>query len=150
METADQCLGYNNQYMNKTDISFQNQGTTIKNLKTQVDQTTIALSPRVLDTLPINAVVNPNESVTSVTIRSDVQLPEIHVNRPVENKENEPSTDEEHVEQTKQTSDNKESSDTPQVKSTIPIKPYEHPIPLSSEITKARVRQAILRLSSFF
>ncbi|KAL2497779.1 Uncharacterized protein Adt_23329 [Abeliophyllum distichum] len=105
--------------MNKTNISFQNQGASIKNLETQVDQIAIALSPRVLDTLPINAEMNPNESVTSVTIRSDIQLPEIHVNRPVANKENEPSTDEEHVEQIEQTSDIKESSDTQHVTSTI-------------------------------
>ncbi|KAL2532534.1 Uncharacterized protein Adt_05885 [Abeliophyllum distichum] len=68
--------------------------------RTLLEDILVAISARVPDTLPSNTDVNPKESVTAVTTRSVVQLPEIHVNRPVANKEHVPSTDEEHVEQT--------------------------------------------------
>ncbi|KAL2497651.1 Uncharacterized protein Adt_23201 [Abeliophyllum distichum] len=113
-------------------------------------QMIVAISARVLGTLASNTEVNPKESVTAITTKSEVQLSEIHVKRSVANKEKVSSTDEEHMEQTEQTTDIIESSGTPQVKATVPIKPYEPPISISSEITKARVRQAILQLSSFF
>ncbi|KAL2461703.1 Uncharacterized protein Adt_45123 [Abeliophyllum distichum] len=88
------------QYMNGTETSFQNQSASIKNLETQMGQMAVAISARVPDMLPSNTEVNPKESVKAVTTRSGVQLPEIHVKRPVANKEHVPSTDEEHVEQT--------------------------------------------------
>ncbi|KAL2491248.1 Uncharacterized protein Adt_26876 [Abeliophyllum distichum] len=78
---------------------------------------------RVPVTLPRNIEVNSKENVTAITTSSEVKLPEIHVKRPVANKENEPSTNEEHVEQTEQIADVIESSGTPQVKATVPIKP---------------------------
>ncbi|KAL2490725.1 Uncharacterized protein Adt_26353 [Abeliophyllum distichum] len=123
METADRCLGSNNQYMNKADISFQNQGASIKNLEIQMGQMAVAISGSVLDTLPSNTEVNSKENVTVITARSEVQLPEIHVKRSVANKEKVPSIDEEHVEQTEQTTYIIESSGTPQVKATVHIKP---------------------------
>ncbi|KAL2526200.1 Uncharacterized protein Adt_11254 [Abeliophyllum distichum] len=86
------------------------------------------------DTLPSNTEVNPKENVAAITTRSEVQLPKIHVKMPVANKEKVPSTDEEHVEQTEQTTYIKESSGIPQVKATVPIKPYEPPVPLSQRL----------------
>ncbi|KAL2471784.1 Uncharacterized protein Adt_39920 [Abeliophyllum distichum] len=114
--------------MRKTEPSFQNQGASINNLETQVDQIAVAISGRVPGTLPSNIKVNPNKSVTVVTTKSGVQLPEIYVKRSVENKEKVSPTDEEHVEQTEQISAIKESSGTPQVKATVPVRPFELPI----------------------
>ncbi|KAL2512803.1 Uncharacterized protein Adt_18403 [Abeliophyllum distichum] len=94
-------------------------------------QMAVAISARVPDTLPSNTEVNPKESVTAVTTRSGVQLPKIHVKRPVANKEHVPSTNEEHVEQTEQPEqivDIKKSSNTPHAKTTVPIKSSEPPI----------------------
>ncbi|KAL2455450.1 Uncharacterized protein Adt_47274 [Abeliophyllum distichum] len=82
------------QFMKQTEINLQNQSASIKNLETQMGQMAVAISARVPDTLPSNIEVNPKESVTAVTTRSVVQLPEIHVKRPVANKEHIPSTDE--------------------------------------------------------
>ncbi|KAL2532472.1 Uncharacterized protein Adt_05823 [Abeliophyllum distichum] len=88
------------QYVNKREINFQNQGASIKNLETKVGQIVVAILDRVPGTLPSNTVVNPKEHVKAIPTRSGVQLSDIHVKRPVANKENVPSTDEEHVEQT--------------------------------------------------
>ncbi|KAL2486257.1 Uncharacterized protein Adt_31013 [Abeliophyllum distichum] len=117
------------QFMNKTETNFQNQGAVIKNLETQMGQMAITLSGRAPSTLPSNTEVNPKDHVKAITTRSRVQLPEIHVKRSVANKEMVTSTDEEHVEQTEQTTAMKESSGTPQVKATIRIKAYDPPIP---------------------
>ncbi|KAL2486465.1 reverse transcriptase [Abeliophyllum distichum] len=108
-----------NQFMRQTEINLQNQSASIKNLEIQMGQMTVAISGSVPDTLPINTEVNTKENVTAITTRNEVQLPEIYVKRPVGNKENESSTDEEHMEQTEQTIDIKESSDTPRVKATF-------------------------------
>ncbi|KAL2453097.1 Uncharacterized protein Adt_49403 [Abeliophyllum distichum] len=96
-------------FVNTTETNFQNQGAAIKNLETQMGQMAIALSGRAPGTLPSNTEVNPKEHVKAITTRSGVQLPEIHVKRPVTNKDLVPSTDEEHVEQTEQTTIIKES-----------------------------------------
>ncbi|KAL2462264.1 Uncharacterized protein Adt_45684 [Abeliophyllum distichum] len=65
------------------------------------------------DTLPNNIVTNPKELVNAITIRSGVQLPEIHVKRPEKNdeqltieeeevgKQDEKSKEEEYVEKEK-------------------------------------------------
>ncbi|KAL2466093.1 Uncharacterized protein Adt_41944 [Abeliophyllum distichum] len=113
------------QFMKQTEINLQNQSASIKNLETKIGQMAVAISARVPDTLPSNTEVNPKESVTAVTTRSGVQLPEIHVKRPITKKEHVLSTDEEHVELAEQPEhivDIKESSNTPQTKTTIPIK----------------------------
>ncbi|KAL2492090.1 Uncharacterized protein Adt_27718 [Abeliophyllum distichum] len=116
------------QFMNKTKTNIQNQGTSIKNLETQIDQMAIALSGRAPSTLPSNTEVNSKERVKAITTRSRVQLPDIHVKRSVANKEMVPSTDVEHMEQTEQTTTMKESSGTPLVKATVPINSYDPPI----------------------
>ncbi|KAL2465118.1 Uncharacterized protein Adt_40969 [Abeliophyllum distichum] len=73
-----------------------------------------------------------------------------YVMRSVANKEMVPSTEEEHVEQTEQTTAMKESSGTPQVKATVPIKAYDPPIPISSEVTKStRASINLMPLSIF-
>ncbi|KAL2486517.1 Uncharacterized protein Adt_31273 [Abeliophyllum distichum] len=115
--------------MRKTETSFQNQGASIKNLETQMGHMVIALSGRAPGTLPSNIEVNPKEHVKAITTRSGVQLPEIHVKRSIPNNEKVSSTNEEHVEQTEQPTYIKESSGTPHVKATVPIKPYDPPIP---------------------
>ncbi|KAL2453385.1 Uncharacterized protein Adt_49116 [Abeliophyllum distichum] len=112
------------QFMRQIEINFQNQGASIKNLEIQMGQTVVAISCSVPDTLPSNTEVNPKENVMTITTRSDIQLPKIHVKRPVVNKEKVPFNDEEHVKQTEQTTNIKESSGTPQVKAIVHIKPY--------------------------
>ncbi|KAL2505552.1 Uncharacterized protein Adt_21173 [Abeliophyllum distichum] len=96
----------------------------------------VAISGSVPNMLPSNTEVNPKENVTAITIRSEVQLPEIHVKRPVANKKKVLSTDEEHVEQTEQTTYIKQSLGTPQVTATVFIKPYEPLIPLNQRLRK--------------
>ncbi|KAL2487249.1 Uncharacterized protein Adt_32005 [Abeliophyllum distichum] len=89
----------------------------------------VAMSSRLRCTLSSNTEVNPREQVHAITTRNRVQLLKIYAKKLVANKENVPSTNEEHVEQTEQTIDIKEISGTPQVKASIPIKPYESSIP---------------------
>ncbi|KAL2497885.1 Uncharacterized protein Adt_23435 [Abeliophyllum distichum] len=116
-------------------------------------QMAVAISGSVPDTLPSNTEVNSKENVIAITTRSEVQLPEIHIKRSVANKEKVSSIDEENVEQTEQTTYIIESSGTPQVKATVPIKPYEPPTLFPQRLqkheldkqfsnsTKARVKQ---------
>ncbi|KAL2505646.1 Uncharacterized protein Adt_21267 [Abeliophyllum distichum] len=101
-DILDKFIEKTDQIMKQTKINLQNQSTSIKNLKTRMGQMVVAISARVPDTLLNNTKVNPKESVTAVTTRSVVQLPEIHVKRPFANKEHVSSTDEEHVEQNEQ------------------------------------------------
>ncbi|KAL2542459.1 Uncharacterized protein Adt_03437 [Abeliophyllum distichum] len=129
IEKTNKFIEKTDQFMRQTEINFQNQNASIKNLEIQMGQMAFAISARVLGTLASNTEVNPKESVTAITTKSEVQLLEIHVKRSVSHKEMVPSTDEEHVEQTKQTTDIIESSGTPQVKATVPINPYEPLIP---------------------
>ncbi|KAL2518134.1 Uncharacterized protein Adt_14381 [Abeliophyllum distichum] len=87
-------------------------------------QMAVAMSSRLQGTLPRNTEVNPTEQVHEISIRSEIQLPEIYIKRPVANKEKVLSTNEEHVVQT-ETVDIKESSGIPHVKATVPVKLYE-------------------------
>ncbi|KAL2485368.1 Uncharacterized protein Adt_30124 [Abeliophyllum distichum] len=113
IKKTDKLIEKTDQFMRQTEINFQNQDASIKNLKIRIGQMAVAISARVLGTLASNTEVNPKENVTALTTKSEVQLPEIHVQRSVANKEKVPSTDEEHVEQTEQTTDIIESSGTP-------------------------------------
>ncbi|KAL2466103.1 Uncharacterized protein Adt_41954 [Abeliophyllum distichum] len=131
------------------EINLQNQSDSINNLEPKMGQMADAISARVLDTLPSNTKVNPKESVTAVTTRSGVQLPEIQVNRPIAKKEHVLSTDEEHVElaeQPEQIVDIKESSNIPQTKSTIPIKSSE---PLISFLQRLQKYELDKKFSNF-
>ncbi|KAL2541758.1 Uncharacterized protein Adt_02736 [Abeliophyllum distichum] len=65
----------------------------------------------------------------------------MHIKRPVAYKEKVHSTDEEHVEQTKQAVDIEESSITPQVKAAASIKPYEPPIPYPQRLNPKKKKQ---------
>ncbi|KAL2533229.1 Uncharacterized protein Adt_06580 [Abeliophyllum distichum] len=94
----------------------------------------VAILGKLQDTLSSNTEVNPREQVHAITTRSGVQIPKIHVNRLVTNKEKVPSTDEEHIEQTEHTVDIEESSVTQQVKASVPIKPYEPSIPFPQRL----------------
>ncbi|KAL2542600.1 Uncharacterized protein Adt_03578 [Abeliophyllum distichum] len=78
-------------------------------------QVAVAMSKRPQGALSSNTEVNPREQVHAITTRSGVQLPEIHIKRPVAYEEKVPSTDEEHVEQAEQAVDIEESSVTPQM-----------------------------------
>ncbi|KAL2471256.1 Uncharacterized protein Adt_39392 [Abeliophyllum distichum] len=109
-------------------------------------QMVVAMSSRPQGTLPSNTKVNPREQVHAITTRSGVQLPKIRVMKPVTNKENVPSIDEEHVEQTEQTIDIEKSSVTPQVKTTVPIKPYEPPIPYKVKSKEEEAGSAMCKL----
>ncbi|KAL2512974.1 Reverse transcriptase Ty1/copia-type domain-containing protein [Abeliophyllum distichum] len=106
----DKFIKKTEQYMNKIETTLRNQGTSIKNLETQVCQIAVAISGRAPNTLSSNTEVNIKEHVKAITTRSGVQLLEINVNRSVANKEKVPSADEEHIEQTEQTTYIKESS----------------------------------------
>ncbi|KAL2532456.1 Uncharacterized protein Adt_05807 [Abeliophyllum distichum] len=99
-------------------------------------QMAVAISDRASSTLPSNTEVNPKKHVKAITTKSGVRLPKNHVKRLVANKENVPSTNEEHMEQTEHIVDIKESLGTPQVKATVSIKPYEPPIPFPQRIQK--------------
>ncbi|KAL2531345.1 Uncharacterized protein Adt_04696 [Abeliophyllum distichum] len=92
VEKTKQYIESNNQFMRKTETTLQNQGVSIKNLETQMGQMAVAISEIALGSLPINTVVNPKERVKTITNKSGVQLTEIHVKRPVSNKENVPPT----------------------------------------------------------
>lgn len=131
----------NNQFMKKTEATLQEQNSAIKNLEIQMGQMVLAMTNRVLGTLPNNTEVNPKEHAKAITTRSGVQLPEIHVKRPVTNKETVPTSDEEQVEQTEHTPKEsaKKSSDTPRVKATAPVNPYEPPIPFPQRLKKHKL-----------
>ncbi|KAL2534777.1 DNA-directed DNA polymerase [Abeliophyllum distichum] len=94
-----------------------------------MNQMAVGMTSRLQGALLSNTEVNSIEQVHVITTRTGVYLPEIHIKRPVAYKENVPSTDEGHVEQTEQVTYIEESSVTPQVKTAAPIKPYEPPIP---------------------
>jgi hypothetical protein len=154
MEKTDKYMETTNQFMRKTETNFQIQGAAIKNLETQVGQIAHVITSRLPGALPSNTETNPKEqvmairilgnegiedpSVNAITTRSGVQLPEIHVKRPAVSKETIPTSDEEQVEQTEQMieTSTKESSDTPRVKATVPINPYEPPIPFPQRLKK--------------
>ncbi|KAL2527791.1 Uncharacterized protein Adt_12845 [Abeliophyllum distichum] len=86
METTESYIESNNQFTKETKTSFPNQGASIKNLKTKVDQIAVAISCRVPGTFPSNTKVNPKKNVTAITTRSEIQLLEIHVKKPIANK----------------------------------------------------------------
>ncbi|XP_022883796.1 uncharacterized protein LOC111400629 [Olea europaea var. sylvestris] len=93
---------------------------------------------RAPNTLPRNTELNPNEHVQAITTRSGIQLPERHVERLSVNTETTPSTKEEIVQQNEQTREStpKKSLETSRGKTTIPINPYEPPIPFPQRLKK--------------
>ncbi|KAL2462156.1 Uncharacterized protein Adt_45576 [Abeliophyllum distichum] len=96
--------------------------------------------------------MNPKDHVKAITTRSGVQLPEIHVKRPVVDKENVLSTNEEHEERTEQTIDIsiKERSCTPQVKKTVPINPYEPSISFFHRLQKHKLDKQFAKIFEIF
>ncbi|XP_022883520.1 uncharacterized protein LOC111400337 [Olea europaea var. sylvestris] len=60
------------QYITKTEINFQNQQASIKNLEQQVGQIVAALSSRAQGTLPSNIETNLKEQVKAITTHSGI------------------------------------------------------------------------------
>ncbi|XP_022865846.1 uncharacterized protein LOC111385660 [Olea europaea var. sylvestris] len=141
-----------NQYMEKTEITLQNQNAVIKNLETQMGQMAIALTGRAQGNLPSNSEINPKEHAKAITTRSGVQLPDMHVKRPVKNKENTPSVEEETVEQDEQpnTSTAKESSEKAGNKETVIVNPYEPPIPFPQRLKNHKMEQQYKKFLKVF
>lgn len=81
-----------------------------------------------------------------------MQLPKIHVKRPVTSKEILYSLDVEHVEQTEHITEAsaKENSDTPRVKATTPINLYEPPIPFPQRLKKYKLDQLYIKFLEVF
>lgn len=127
--------------MKKTEAILQEQNSAIKNLEIQMGQMALAMTNRAPGTLPSNTEVNPREHAKAITTRSGVQLPEIHIKKPVTNEESVLTSDEEQVEQTELTPEEnaKMSSDTPRVKATAPVNPYEPPIPFPQRLKKHKL-----------
>lgn len=56
-------------------------------------QMTLFMTGIALGSLPSNTEINPKERAKMIAIKSEGQLPEIHVKRPISNKETLPSLD---------------------------------------------------------
>ncbi|XP_022843147.1 uncharacterized protein LOC111366672 [Olea europaea var. sylvestris] len=148
--TTNQQMEANNQFMRKTDATFQNQSAAIKNLETQMGQMAISITGRTPGNLPSNTEINPKEHAKAITTRSGIQLPEIHVKRSVVSKESTPTADDEIVEQTGQTTGNvgKENSNTS--RDAIPINPHEPPIPFPQRLKKHKLDQQYSKFLEVF
>lgn len=140
------------QYITKIETNFQNQQASIKNLEQQVGQIATALSGRAQGTLPSNTETNPKEQVKVITIRSGVQLPEMHVKRPTTVIEKAPTMDEEQVDELDKAAEENqvESSDSPQVKATTPIKAYVPPIPFPQRLQKHKLDKQFQKFLDVF
>lgn len=115
-------------------------------------QMALAMTKRAPDTLPNNTELNPRENVQAITTQSGMQLPKRHVERPSVNNETTPSTKEEIVQQDEQTREStpNESSETSWDKATIPVNPYEPPIPFSQRLRKYRMEQQYKKFLEIF
>lgn len=79
-------------------------------METQIGQLAIALTGRTPGNLPSNTKINPKEQAKAITMRSGVQLPEIHVKRPGVIGETSSSTEEETVVKESSSKENSEES----------------------------------------
>ncbi|XP_022873842.1 uncharacterized protein LOC111392685 [Olea europaea var. sylvestris] len=152
MEKTEKYMEANNPFIRKTETTLQNQGAAIKNLETQMEHIALFMIRRAPDTLPSNTKLNPREHVQATTTRSGTQLPERHVERSGVNNETTSYTEEEIVQQDEQTSEStpKESLETSRDKETIPINPYEPPIPFSQRLRKQNMEQQYKKFLEIF
>ncbi|XP_022846278.1 uncharacterized protein LOC111369022 [Olea europaea var. sylvestris] len=103
-------------------------------------------------TLPSNTETNPKEQVKAITIRSGVQLPEIHVKRPVTITEKAPTTGEEQVDKLDKTTEENqiESSGSPRVKTSTPVKAYVPPISFPQKLQKHKLDKQFQKFLDVF
>ncbi|XP_022865716.1 uncharacterized protein LOC111385545 [Olea europaea var. sylvestris] len=135
-----------------TRIRIGRRNVAIKNLETQMGQMAIVLTGRAQGNLPSNSKINPKEHAKAITTRSGVQLPNMHVKRPVKNKENTPFVEEETVEQDEQpnTSTAKESLEKVGNKETVIVNPYEPPIPFPQRLKNHKMEQQYKKFLEVF
>ena len=63
-----------NQFITKTEQTFQNQAASIRNLEAQVGQIADTLAERAQGALPSTTETNPREYVKAITLRSGKQV----------------------------------------------------------------------------
>ncbi|KAL2532509.1 Uncharacterized protein Adt_05860 [Abeliophyllum distichum] len=108
----------------------QNQHAFIWKLEIQIGQLALQQFDRTSKTLPSNIVRNPKEHVQEITMKSWVQLPEIHEKRP-DKKDKQLVIEEEGVEKQSaqsQEGDVKEYVESSKAKTLVLIKAYVSPI----------------------
>ena len=106
------------QYIQKTNVAFQNNSASIRNLKVQIGQLSSMLTKRTVGTLPSNTVTNPKEHVKAISLRSgriyeEPKVTNAKQDEAVDNKESkmkEAELEMKEVEQAEKTEENERAS----------------------------------------
>ena len=150
------------QYIQKTNVAFQNNSASIRNLKVQIGQLSSMLTKRTVGTLPSNTVTNPKEHVKAISLRSgriyeEPKVTNAKQDEAVDNEEpkvKEAESEMKEVEQAKKTKENERASKSKRSREvtfeTYSPSIYDPPIPFPQRLRKNNMDDQFSNFLSVF